>query len=265
MSLDARALLEGWPFDPDQVSVRSVQGDDGREKIQLRVDLGLLQMEVEGRPDGERPGGHVSWLEFYEERAAGDEEFSLQPSDCAELMREGVQYYHRYLAFWRLDRYAECARDTSRNLRLFAFVRRYAKRQQDKLAFDRFRPYVTMMHTRAVATPLVAASLLDEALAAVDEGIAEIRRFLAEYGESSRAGECGELGFLVAWRRTIVQRRAESATDPRGAAMDTLKSRLTAAIREERYEEAAKLRDEIRQQETLTAVPPPPSATTQQM
>lgn len=246
MSLDARPLFEGWPFLPDQVSVRSIMGDDGREKLQMRLDLGLMQMEITGRPDGDRPKGRESWFEYYQELAEADGEFRLRPADCAELMREGVQYYHRYLAFFHLERYAECSRDTSRNLRLFAFVRTRAERIQDKLAFDRFRPYVTMMYARSVATPLASAGELDGALAAVDEGIAEIRRFLAEYGQSAQAAECGELGFLVAWRRTLSQRRDEQLADPREAALASLRQRLSEAVSGERYEEAAKLRDEIR-------------------
>ncbi len=53
--------------------------------------------------------------------------YLLEPEDCAELLREGVQYYHRYMCFWHLGFYELCARDTERNLRLFAFVREHAR------------------------------------------------------------------------------------------------------------------------------------------
>ena len=36
---------------------RKIVGEDGKEKLQVRLDLGLLQMELNGRPDGERPHG----------------------------------------------------------------------------------------------------------------------------------------------------------------------------------------------------------------
>jgi len=42
--------------------VRTLKGKDGMPKIQLRVDLGLLQMNAEGRPDGKKPFGHESLL-----------------------------------------------------------------------------------------------------------------------------------------------------------------------------------------------------------
>jgi hypothetical protein len=159
MSKDITRILAGWDFVPDELSVRIVAGDDGRDKIQLRTDLGLMQMEFDDRPDGQRPGGFASWLELYEarqqEQAAAGERFQLAADDLGHLLREGVQYYHRYLSFWHLGRYDLCARDTQRNLRLFAFVREHTRDEKDKLQFDQWRPYVTMMHTRAVATPLV--------------------------------------------------------------------------------------------------------------
>ena len=52
-------------------------------------------------------------------------------------MREGLQYYHRYLSAFHLERYDLVARDTARNLRLFAFVVKHAARQRDK---HRVRP-----------------------------------------------------------------------------------------------------------------------------
>ena len=56
MSQDIRPILAGWDFDPDRVQVRIIAGDDGSEKIQMRIDLGLIQMELE-RPARRRAAG----------------------------------------------------------------------------------------------------------------------------------------------------------------------------------------------------------------
>ncbi len=40
------ALLREWNFDPHSLSVRLVKGEDGRDVIQVRVDLGILQLET---------------------------------------------------------------------------------------------------------------------------------------------------------------------------------------------------------------------------
>ncbi len=66
MSQDITSILADWDFDPDELQVRLIAGDDGKEKIQMRVDLGVLQMELSGRPDGRKPHGFESLLDFYE-------------------------------------------------------------------------------------------------------------------------------------------------------------------------------------------------------
>ncbi len=249
MSKDITRILAGWEHVPDEMSVRIVPGEDGRDKIQLRIDLGLMQMEFDGRPDGWQPAGFPSWLEFYEQRqrettAAGDE-FQLNNDDLSHLMREGVQFYHRYLSFWNLQRYDLCARDTTRNLRLFAFVRAHAREERDKLQFDQWRPYVTMMHARSIATPLVESRRWTQALAAIDEGVAALHVFLREYKQTHRADECQELKFLSGWRDEIERMRLGETAGVQET-IDRLQSELTEAIQREDFEQAARLRDEIR-------------------
>jgi len=63
---DITPLLKGWDYEPGTINVRKVTGLDGAAKLQMRLDLGLLQMEMMGRPDGARPHGCESLLEFYE-------------------------------------------------------------------------------------------------------------------------------------------------------------------------------------------------------
>src|SRR5438034_11338052 len=69
MSLDLNTILKDWPHENGHVKVRKITGLDGREKLQLRVDLGVLQMEVTGRPDGQRPHNCESLLEYHQRRA----------------------------------------------------------------------------------------------------------------------------------------------------------------------------------------------------
>jgi hypothetical protein len=252
---DISGILEGWEFDPDQLSVRIIKGDDGREKIQMRLELGLLQMEMDGRPDGLRPEGLESWLEVYRQRQRAHQEahpdaapFQLEAADCQFLLREGIQYYHRYLSFWHLKRYELCARDTNRNLRLFKFVRDYARREQDKRQFDQWRPYVIMMHTRAVATPLVEMSDFEAAAKAIEAGIGGIRLFLEEYHQSEHADQCAELTHLVRWRDELLAQAPPRPVEPPDL-VTQLREQLAKAIEDERFEDAAGLRDEIRRQQ----------------
>jgi UvrB/uvrC motif len=248
LSKDLASILAGWDYDADEPQVRIVPGIDGREKLQLRVDLGLLQMELDGRPDGERPYGSESLLDHYEtcERRLKEgqeigfpDPFPLDGEACAGLLREGLQYYHRYVALFHLERYDLTARDTARNLRLFAFVAKHAGRTRDKVQFDQYRPYVTMMHARALALQALTKNDHRIALAEVDAGIAGIRAFLSEYEQDQGDVQCPELDFLVRWRKELERSR------PVGP-IERLEQQMDLAVATEQFEEAARLRDQIR-------------------
>jgi hypothetical protein len=253
MSKDISKILGEWPFEPDDVMVRIISGDDGRKKLQLRIDLGMLQMEMEGRPDGVRPENCESWLDHYEHRQRTHDEhhpdgppFLLKPEDCGHLWREGVQYYHRYLSYWHLEMYDYCSRDTQRNLRLFAFIRAFAGDDRMKMQFDQWRPYVLMMHTRAMAMPLVLQKAFREAFRVIDAGIEGIRDFLDEYNQSHRTEECVELTSLEHWREELLaHEEAAAALEPKSK-IQALRQKLDRAIADEEFEEAARLRDQIR-------------------
>jgi UvrB/uvrC motif len=242
MSYDITPIIAGWDFNPDELQVRTITAPDGSEKIQMRIDLGLLQMELLGRPDGDRPHGHESLLDYHESKArtAADagKDYTLDPAACNQLMREGLQYYHRYLSAFHLQKYDLVARDTERNLRLFVFVVQHTSRQRDKLEFDRYRPYVIMMRARARALQALNDVDFTLALREIDDGIDRIRQFLREYQQEESESECAELGFLVRWRREVESER------PAGP-VERLEQQLELAISLEDYEEAARIRDQI--------------------
>lgn len=266
VSFDIDPILKDWSYRPDEITVRVIEGEDGQRKIQLRLDLGVLQMEFDGRPDGRRIHDTASWFEYHQRRqrehdAANPDgaPYRLEPEDCGELLREGVQYYHRYICFWHLGHYELCARDTERNLRLFAFVREHASDDRDKLRFDQWRPYVTMMHARAVATPLVELEQWDAAAGVLDAGIRGIESFLEEYNQASQASQVGELTFLRRWKEEILTKI--KSDEPETVTESTLaptvvdraaeiRAQIDSAIHEERYEDAAMLRDELKRLES---------------
>lgn len=258
VSRDITSILAGWDFVPGELQVRIVAGDDGQEKLQIRLDLGLMQLELAGRPDGQRPDGHESLLDRLEQEAARlaglGEALSLSSAECAELMREGVQYYHRYLALYHLERYDLVARDTERNLRLFQFVVTHASNPRDRFQFDQYRPYVTMMRTRALGFRALQRGDYRGALQTIDSGIEAIRAFLEEYQQTDNEAQCRELIDLREWRREVMRNRP-------GRPLDRLEEQLALAIAREDYEEAAQLRDQIRRLREATGLGTDPDAT----
>src|SRR5580765_370908 len=168
MSLDLNTILKDWPYESGTVKVRKITGLDGREKLQLRVDLGVLQMEITGRPDGRRPHNCESLLEYHRKRSTRAEQkgeaYELTPEQCAELQQEGIQYYHRYLSLFQIDDFEGVIRDTQRNLDLFTFVDEHSEREELVWSFQQFRPYVLMMNTRARVSILLGDGKFAEAL-----------------------------------------------------------------------------------------------------
>lgn len=246
MGLDITHILREWPHEPGQLSVRRIVGDHGREFIQMRLDLGLLQMECSGRPDGQRPHEHESLLAYYEhmlalhrQRHGTEEEFELDEQACELLRAEGVMYYHRYLAEFVLEDYDAVVRDTTRNIRLFDLCAKHAAEESDRFVLEQFRPYVLMMQARAKARRELRDSRPKAALATARRGIADIRRIYARFGQDDEGWlGGGEIELLQA-----LAKEAESRipVDP----LQKLRTELARAVKEERYEDAAVLRDRI--------------------
>jgi len=60
------------------INVRLIEGADGEPRIQVRLDLGIIQMHTEGRPDGQRPNGFGSLLEYFEARIDDEGPFPFE-------------------------------------------------------------------------------------------------------------------------------------------------------------------------------------------
>lgn len=258
MSLDISNILRDWPYEPGQVTARRIRGDDGADKIQLRLDLGLYQMETTGRPDGVRPNDCESLLEHCQQQLdkhiqdnGSDADFDIAPEVCEQLRAEGVMYYHRYLAEFILEDFPAVERDTSRNLRLMDLCAKYAREDSDRTALEQFRPYVIMMSTRAKALVAFRQNRPKAALAAVKSGIDDIRSYHEKFGQTKLVSATGELAILRAMAKEI---QARLPVDP----VRQLRRDLSKAVLEERYEDAAVIRDQLRQhaqerQESRTA------------
>ena len=247
MDFDISNLLDQWQYQPGQVVARRFKGKDGREKIQLRLDLGLLQMNAEGRPDGKRPFGRACLYEHYRARLhkyvaahdGSDEGFKLKAEDCARLQLEALQYHHRYICLLHLDDYAGVIRDAERNLAVFEFVSKHADSEELAWSLEQFRPQLLMVLTRARAAQALEADDYEMAVRQVEEGLEQIRAFQREHSLPEVAEMSGEVHSLESWLEEIRSRRPLSARE-------RLERALRDAINSEDYERAAQVRDALR-------------------
>jgi hypothetical protein len=244
MSLDLNTILKDWPHHNGAIKVRKIVGLDGREKLQLRVDLGVLQMELTGRPDGARPFGCESLLEYHlrrSARASGQgEAYQLTAEQCTELQQEGIQYYHRYLGLFQINDFAGVVRDTQRNLDLFDFVAAHTDREELAWTLQQFRPYVLMMKTRAKASIFLGHGRFAEAMAEIERGRDEIVDFFQRSNFPELASRSSEINFLEEWLQEVRGKRPLSK-------LEIMQREMESAIAKELYERAAELRDAIKQ------------------
>src|SRR5438046_3585172 len=242
MSLEFNTILRDWPHENGNVKVRKIAGLDGREKLQLRVDLGVLQMERTGRPDGQRPHNRDSLLEYHQRRAARAEEkgegYKLTAEECAELQQEGIQYYHRYLSLFQVNDFAGVVRDTQRNLDLFTFVTEHTDREELSWSLQQFRPYVLMMNTRAKASIFLGQGKFGEAMAEIERGRDAITNFFLHSNFPEIASKNSEIAFLDEWLEEVKAKRPLSK-------LEIMQREMETAIASELYERAAELRDAI--------------------
>ncbi len=251
MDFDISHLLESWEYQPGEVVVRRFKAKDGKEKIQLRVDLGLLQMNAEGRPDGKRPFGYTSLLEYHQARLykhlaahnGSDEGFRLKAEECSKLQLEVLQYHHRYICLLQLEDYAGVIRDTERNLAVFDFVEKHAESDDLVWALRQFQPQLLMILSRARGAQALKAEDYELAIRLVEEGIEQIRAFYRESAGNEAAEQSGEVRSLQEWLEEIRAKRPLSRRE-------RLELALNDAVKSEDYERAAQVRDELKSLES---------------
>ena len=243
MKRDIDFILEGWEFKPGVPQARLVEAR-GRQVIQMRVDLGVLQLETEGRPDGAQPHGHDTYFDYLQEQARvsarGKHSFVLSEEQCQEADREFVQYYHRRICWLTLRDYARAMQDADHTLGFMDFVKKHSPSDDYTQAHEQYRGFVLFQRTQAAAALQVEQSKPDRAVDEIRAGLDQIRSFFAAYDLEEQLDEDGMVQHL---------RSIEKSLREQYEIGETLREQLDRAIAEENYERAAELRDQLRRRQ----------------
>jgi hypothetical protein len=250
MRRDIDEAIQGWPFDPQsgEVIAREVRAKDGRPLIQIRVELGLLQLEVSGRPDGTRPHGFVTYLDYLRYRAAGRGQspggkapsWTMSTEHSFEADREFVQFYHRRVSWLSLQKYDRALLDADHTLALMDFVCRHGANEEYIASHERFRGLVLFHRTQAAAAQALERRKPDEAIDAVHEGIERILAHQNSWASEPDRGETPNESLIEQLQILENEIRKNFAVEK------TLREQLDEAVAREDYERAARLRDQIR-------------------
>ncbi len=213
MDMDISEILRSWEYRPNALVIRKIVGDDEKEKVQIRINMGVLQMEIDGRPDGRTPHDSESLLEYYnslieqfEERDGTAHGFTLTSKDMRELDSELMQYYHRRTCFFALGDYNYARRDAEHNLELMDIIKRHCEDEDYTESHERFRPFILMERARAIGLKSVDSGDYADAMKNVSDAIGTIEEFYRERGDSEeRIRRSRELIILKKWRSQIHQ------------------------------------------------------------
>jgi hypothetical protein len=234
---DIDHILRSWPYDPSEVTARLVRASDGREVLQMRIEMGILQLETEHRPDGVRPGGAETYFDYLLALSVrhGDG-FELSEEQCAEADREFVQFYHRRICWLRLREYQRAVRDADHSLAFMDFVKKCSPSDEWTQSHEQYRPFILFHRTQAAALAALDDTGPEPAIESINKGLAQLREIFAEYDAEERFEEDEMVARLEHLKGALREHYHVGKT---------LGEQLAEAIESEQYELAARLRDEI--------------------
>ena len=251
MGEDITEILGAWSFDPE-TNVRKIRGADGVEKIQVRINQGafqgILQIDLDGRPDGCRPHGQTFALDYYrnalhkyrQQNNSEDDGFSLDSDACQELFDEGARIYERYAFLLQLKEYPRVVRDTERNMQLFRFVNRYAASDDDKSNLEKWWPYILRINGTARAFVARDEGDFVEALEIVSKTREQINECCVVDAEEFRVEMERSEEALGAIESELIEAKPLNRKEQ-------LEQMLVEAVENDNFERAAELRDLIQQ------------------
>jgi UvrB/uvrC motif len=252
MRRDLDDVIQGWPYDPEpgEVLAREVRARDGRMVLQIRVELGVLQLEVSGRPDGLRPHGCVTYLDYLRHSAASRGQapggksppWVMSAHQRSESDREFIQFYHRRVAWLALRRYDKAIQDADHTLALMDFVHRHGKEEEYIASHEQFRGLVLFHRAQAATALALERRRPEEAIDALREGVDSLNGHQHAWWEDHDPSESPNPALIEQLRILEQEIRKNFAVEK------TLREQLDEAVAREDYELAARIRDRIRAQ-----------------
>ena len=236
-SQDLDLIFREWPFKPGAISARLIKAGDGREVLQMRIEMGLLQMEVAGRPDGEKPHGADTYLEWLNAQAAEHRsDFVLTAAQCVEIDREFLQFYHRRICCLALRQFARAVADADHTLALMDFVAAYSPEPQWTTSHEQYRPFVVFHRAQSAAMVAIQESGPEAAIEEINRGLEQMRALFVKLEVEEQFDRDELVGQLIEMKESLRQEYRLGRT---------LAEQLADAVAAEEFERAARLRDEL--------------------
>lgn len=250
MRQDIDDALKGWQHKPNTLQSRVIRTRDGRDVLQMRLDLGVLQMELVDRPDGHRPEGFATYYDYLQSKSKAAElaakTFVINSEQANECDREFMQFYQRRICWLALGEFGRAVSDADHTLAFMDFLREHSPSEEFTQAHEQYRAFVLFHRTQAEAAALAEDEDAPGAVDAVQKGAETIREILAEHAEEEELDGHPMLAQLAHLERELRQKLGVE---------HTLQEQLDQAVAREDYEAAARLRDRIREKSEYRTEP----------
>ncbi len=234
---DVDHILNDWPYHPGTISARLVRCEGGREVVQMRIEMGVLQMELDGRPDGERPEGAETVLDLLNQQSLSvGKDFVLSEDQCFEIDREFLQFYHRRICLLALREFRRAVADADHTLALMDFAAAHTPDEQWSVSHEQYRPFVLFHRTQAAALAALSDGGPEAAIEQCNQGLTQLLAVFESLGVEDHFDDDELVSQLVKLKESL---REEYDVG------QTLGEQLADAVAQEEYERAAQLRDEI--------------------
>ena len=245
MGPDITELLEEWPYDSEQ-SMRIIAAQDGRTVLQVRLPLGIEQYELDGRPDGARPGGKETVTQEIQDRltefvaeSGSSSGFELSEEECQMMQEEAVLFYHRYLLLFQMNDFERVARDTGHNLQLCGLLENYCESDEDRNSVLQFKPYIVRMNSMSRAMTAVQNGSPMQGKQILNRAIAEIESLTEIDSPAFQFERIRSVNYLKSALKQIDEHHAGPE--------QKLEEELQNAVEREDYERAAEIRDRLKE------------------
>lgn len=246
MDADLWPLLEAWPYRPDVIpAARELIAANGHRMIQLRMDIGILQMEATGRPDGTMPHGHDSLLAYYtaeESRLPGETlPYKFNMEVCTQLQNEATQYFHRSLAYTELKNWPLVIADTSHVLDIIDMVSEYAEDDDVVWQFVQIFPNLFLQNTRARVTLCTNTGDYPAARGIIEHALTEMQNYFTTQFDPPPPDDPPPREIIA-----LQEMMAELESNRPRSEEEALAEEIQQAVQSEDYEKAATLRDRLK-------------------
>lgn len=218
---------------------------DHGKKIRVVTQRGTFYLDVDGRPDGAE--SELPRFLAEKDNSSGDfGEFRLDDADVQSLSEEAFLYRLRREYFFKVGDYARAIRDVNTGIQIVELITKYADNHELRTFFMQFRPDQEIFKCTSEARLAIQQKDYSLARQRLELAASFVREFEARHSEI----------FPLHWlEERLEQLRKvydeigemwENDLSPLRNTTLTLEQQLEAAIKAERYERAAELRDMIR-------------------